>query len=161
MKEILELVAESKALTSVLSAVRGEGSVENARELVGDYRTRYNQPQSPIGDATDVALQLILRGDVFSKPSPKNYEGVVALHCHSWIQWASREEIPRFEGLNLDKTIDSMVLSHWTAALKHLFADQRDEAAKAYLRAITLGSQHGTETSPVIQWTFAASFFPH
>jgi hypothetical protein len=34
------------------------------------------------------------------------------------------------------------------------------EARRFFRRAVTLGGVYGTPSNPLIQWTYAASFFP-
>lgn len=175
MKEIDELLAESKALESALEVVEAGVDPEKAKGMALSYRCAYQQPNTPLGYATDVALQLIYDGVVLDIPNADNPEGgswhqrAIAMACFSWIGWAVRGDQKSIEfalkqlrgEISSEKSaIEAMTLDHWGTAIEHLVANRMGDARKSYQRAITLGSHYGATSNPVVQWTYAASFFP-
>lgn len=57
--------------------------------------------------------------------------------------------------------VHQMALFLWLDAVEKLSMNDREESRRCWQRALEVGSSFGTESHPVILWTYIASFFPH
>lgn len=89
--------------------------------------------------------------------------------AQAWMIWAAEE--PPGEALEALHQLQEdtppkkgalhlMALQPWKLAVEALLEEDLAEAKRRFLRSAELGGQFGTETNPVIQWTFVATLFP-
>jgi hypothetical protein len=60
----------------------------------------------------------------------------------------------------IHSTFDVMALTRWLTAVENLTRGNVETSRRYFRRATVLGGEYGTASNPVIQWTYAASFFP-
>jgi hypothetical protein len=82
----------------------------------------------------------------------------------AWLVWASGGDPLPFvanvpKPLEYGGALHLMALEPWGRAIAALSAGDTEEALRQYKRSIEFGAQYDIETSDVIQWTYAASFF--
>lgn len=61
---------------------------------------------------------------------------------------------------SLHSELNRMALTQWLDGIEQLEQGNHFEGRRYFKRATTLGGLYGTASNPVIQWTYAASFFP-
>lgn len=175
MKELDEILVETRALVSALATVEQPSCQErvlDAQRLVSEYRDKYTQPKTPVGYAIAAAIRRIcghtatlhdIEGAVDSESQ------VPSLLCSVWANWALGG--PSEVGFSLlqeatrslvttQSTFEGMILGYWAQALGALILGDFEGARKLYQRVTLLSPQYGN-ANPVIQWTYAATFFPH
>lgn len=92
----------------------------------------------------------------------------------AWIEWSQGH--PQFALLELPRlrdrqqaeerigpqggAVNLMTLYIWCGAVDALVHGERSEAARLWKRAIAVASSFGADASLLVQWTYAASFFP-
>lgn len=133
------------------------------------------EPPSCVADhTTRAAMKFMVGYPVGSpqfEPSKKPYDRYLFESVSkAWIQWASLSKKDLDEALcslrslrdqppGASGALHLMALDPWRGAVEALLSRDADTARKFFLRASELGSELGTESSPTVQWTFAASFF--
>lgn len=86
--------------------------------------------------------------------------------AQAWTLWAAGEDptshlSPSKADDEYGGAIHLMALEPWGEAIRELHSGSAEEARRLFRRSMELGSQCGTETNNVVQWTYAASFFDH
>ena len=170
MDAVDKLIAEGRALTSALAVVEADGLVDEAQRECAAYLEELH-----VHDLESEIIACALRG-ICGLPLPSHtilqvlvstnltedvlfHEGVAR-----WLEWASGAPVSvRFfepDDMGSGSTFNRMALTQWLEAVDHLRRGSAVEARRFFRRASTLGSLYGTVSNPVIQWTYAASFFP-
>lgn len=179
MKEIAEIQMAARALQSALSVVEGQGNPAEAKEFTKAYQQEYKQPKTPEGYAIAMAIRRVCGqpvkldspGDFANPPEGSWMDRATGMACISWTHWAlengnTEAGLYTIKQLRSDieasvGVIEGMVLQCWADAIEALYREEPvSESRKLYQRATILGSQYGTKSNPVIQWTYAATFFP-
>lgn len=177
--EVQKVIAEGRALSLALNVIEGDTDADEARRATQRVYDRCD-PDS-LSDwvqafAACRILGLKFRGlvaalltteDLIEDPQERDLFEATA---YAWIIWASktpdnsgylhrlqaaRESFQEREGL-----LHQLALGYWAGAVEQLFLGDDGEARRLFRRTADVGGQLGTETNPVIQWTFAATFFP-
>jgi hypothetical protein len=101
------------------------------------------------------------------KPWERHVAEVVAI---AWLEWLTRQSArPRLLELRAQQkkmeklsrrggAIHHYTLLFWSEAILELDSGNMASAQRLYRRAIELGAQFGTESHPMISWTYAATF---
>jgi hypothetical protein len=163
------ILVESRALEAALAVVEGQGDPALVSSSIQTMLSLWQPDGSPGDLAKQVAVHKIA-GDSLptttwtptgSGPEDRKlFEMVV----HAWIAWVSgtqdlfesHVEGPPSRG---DGLIHRMALGYWAGAVENLTRHDLVEARRLFRRAAELGGQFGTESNPVVLWTYAASFW--
>jgi len=163
--------AETKALSSALNCLTGYDMGATITQVESVLRDREN-----LNDAADITTQCAMRfilGYPIEVPSfnpakrPRDRH-IFEVTAKSWIAWARKTDQEKaLEDLQAVPTTLSgrkaalhlMALRPWKLAVEALLKKDALLARKLFHRASELSSHFGVESSPVIQWTYAASFF--
>lgn len=169
MNEVDKVIAEGHALTRALAVTEAGGSIEEARRACTAYLENHHV-DSVEALAIDCALRRIcgLRLPTYTATqfpeAPSSLEDVL-LHegIIRWLDWAYAAH--PIVGTNpgesrTSSVLNRMALTQWLSAVDHLSRGGHDEARRFFRRAVVLGGHYGTPSNPIIQWTYAASFFP-
>lgn len=135
------------------------------------------EPRTYSEEVIEAAMQLIVGEDIVALDEPllrRPWEAYVsdATGC-AWVDLARgktalaareirrlrKRPIPREPAASRSGAIHLLALYFWGEAILQLSSENRKSAHKFYRRALELGSQFGTESHPVISWTYAATFF--
>jgi hypothetical protein len=170
MSEIDKVMAEGRALTRSLAVIETGASIADAR-LSCLVCLEQHVANSVETIAIDCALRKICGlasttyKDAHLSEAPTSleefllHEGVVR-----WLEWATNEPstlmLVEPQGTRSVSVLDRMALTQWIEGVEHLRRGNETEAQRYFRRAVTLGRSYGTPSNPVIQWTYAASFFP-
>jgi hypothetical protein len=168
---IESILAESRALTAALESLQGRRGMGEVLSLVGPALDA-REDSSDVEDTATCAAMGFITGRPVSRPSFRPAKRPDDRHifetvAKSWILWASRsdpeEALNALQALRIPSgkvsALHLMALSPWKGAVEALLKKDASEARRLFLRASELGSQFGTESNPVVQWSFAASFF--
>lgn len=171
MDSVEYILAESRALSAALASIHGAGSQEDASILVASVLDVQKEPSDTSELTTRAAMSFILGRQV----EPPNFKPLDKPHdrhvfesvSKGWITWASQGDLDgtlkELRSLSVRLSGKSylhlMALNPWKSAVEALLERNPAESWKQFRRASELGAQFGTESNPVIQWTFAASFF--
>lgn len=165
------IIVEVEGLNAALSVADGFGDAERARESVLATLTRKPEPETIADAAVVAAMRRILDEDVVfpemtpsAKPAESQVADAVAL---AWVAWAAGEPetakalLDFVPPQNKDGTgaVHLIALGYWAEGVRHLVDANLPSAHRFFKRAIELGAQFGTESHPVVSWTYAASFF--
>jgi hypothetical protein len=169
MNEVDNIIAEGHALTRALAVTEAGGSIEEARRACMAYLENHHV-DSVEALVIDCALRRICALPLVAHTSTQlpeiasSLEGVL-LHegIIRWLDWVDSAHLD--VGVNTGESrttsvLNRMALTQWLAAVDHLSRGGHDEARRLFRRAVTLGGHYGTPSNPIIQWTYAASFFP-
>ncbi len=177
MDAVSKVIAEGNALTRALAVVEDGGSTAVARRLCEIYLVQHDVDDLE-SYAIDCALRKICSVDPTDYSIPHagtdDVDGCLfELGVRAWTQWAREKmigeglnELPRCDAtrcLSLDlvrSTFDVMALTRWVTAVENLTLGDVETSRRYFRRAAILGGEYGTASNPVIQWTYAASFFP-
>jgi hypothetical protein len=178
MDAVTKLIAEGHALTRALAVIEDGASVDEARRCCSSYFD-HHVTDSLENCVIDCALRKICRlpATTYSIPHVDDLEDVGAYlfqsGAHSWMEWARvgmTTDLP--DGLRplgaaahhsleaVRSALDVMALTNWVAAVDNLRRGDLQAGRRYFRRATVLGGEYGTVSNPVIQWTYAASFFP-
>lgn len=166
------IIAQAEALSATLTYVdRGSGHDE-VLQLVGDALDR--GVFLTVEELTiQSAMRLILGRDdepanhcfyQATKPPMRKFFETIA---QAWMVWAEKgpvsqalEALHQLEDPSTKReALHLMALQPWRLAVMALLKEDPVKARRQFLRATELGGQLGTETNPVVQWSYAASFF--
>lgn len=165
-----KVIAEANALTRALAVVEADAPIEPAHRACSQYLERH-EIDSVEALVIDCALRKIcglpsptytstqLLEDPLTLEEVLLQEGVIR-----WLDWAGAvHALHDFDPVDPQGTsaLDRIALTQWLEAVEHLCQGNPDDARRYFRRAVTLGGLYGTPSNPVIQWTYAASFFPH
>jgi len=164
-----KVIAEGHALTSALAVLEDRASVDSARRACALYLERHDV-DSVEGLAIDCALRRIcgLPPPTYTSIQlvevPASFEDVLLQEgVIRWLEWAGVEH-SLIEGAAREtrsaSALNRMALAQWLEAVDRLRRGDEAEARRFFRRAVTLGGAYGTPSNPLIQWTYAASFFP-
>ncbi len=168
-----QIIAEGKALNAALAVVENQGDRQKAIDLVRIYREKFTRSSNIEGATIDLALWVICGTEPLKTPTypqfiTKENDRFTQL-AQVWMTWVRglvddelKEVIPRLEDHGQKGEIfNKMVLEEWMTALEALFSHNIEESRKRFRRAMRLGWEYGTPSNPIVQWTYAASFFNH
>lgn len=167
MNHLERTLAENKALSAMIDALTPHGceqAVDQVRALwTGEV------PEDPDDRVIFVAWARILGISVEVPIIPSGDDTarhLFARTARAWMLWAigegtkakvALETIPEDRGREGGE-IHLMALGPWCHGVGALIRGDREEALRYFRRSTEIGSQLGTETNYVIQWTFAATF---
>lgn len=170
---VQQIIAETNALMAVLGCVEGGGGCTDAAQLVEQALDGHGGDNLEAA-VTRFAMERVVGcahgplPDVEPEPIPfeRHLFETVAL---AWMRWATGTALDEaradLRSLRKDEgyqpqggALHLMALRPWQFAVEALIRDDRQEAQRLFRRATELGSQCGTETNPVVQWTYAATF---
>jgi hypothetical protein len=164
------------ALQATLQVVDRGGSRDRARLLGRTFLARL-EPKAVDELITEAALQRILGRPIPSPtftPCPGPWERHVAeTAAIAWLLWASGKGPQACEVVHLLRSrqkeketfsgqggaLHLLTLSFWTEATTHLVGGDPIGARRFFKRALSMGSQFGTDSHPMISWAYVASFF--
>lgn len=165
------LLAEMDAQGAAERAVAGTGSPEEALVAVEGALDLLPEPES-LGDRVcRAAMMDLLRrtsreetGEPVASPPEDHLFESVALAWMAWLQ-GRRGRLDRLLAQNdpdssREGAVHRMALLYWRDAVRLFVQGERDESRRVWQRALEVGSSIGTESHPVILWTFIATFFP-
>lgn len=174
MNAVDKLIAEGNALTRSLAIVEDGGETTEARRLCQIYLLVHSV--DTLEDCTiDCALRKICRLEpvAYSIPPQEINEALGAqlfrLGACTWMQWARGDSpvgmlAPDERRMHptevVHSALDVMALTAWVEAVENLQNGDLSTGRRYFRRATVLGGEYGTVSNPVIQWTYAASFFP-
>jgi hypothetical protein len=102
------------------------------------------------------------RLEVIQAPTVRKRFGILAT---AWMEWAAGksphdllESAPK-SSTEFGGALQWMSLDPWAAAIAALGNEDVSEARRLFRRSVQLGTQCQTESNPVVQWAYAASFF--
>ena len=173
------MLAEMDAQGAAERAVEGEGdpgeakmAIQGALELLAPADTLEDR-------ICRTAMRAVLGQDepfYLDRPIPDG-EGFREEHVFqtvalAWVGWAQgtldrqtihQEAVRLRAGREVQQggAVHLMALFLWLDAVEHLSGNRREEAHRCWQRALEVGSSFGTESHPVILWTYIATFFPH
>jgi hypothetical protein len=179
LSEIRRVVAEAEALEDALQAITLPDRANAVRESL---RALPRGDDTSLAEITMRRAMALITGEPFTPQPPKgigwedtSWETFCYKTCLlAWNAWADgqAEEASKLLQTMRDAqrsqesadgrlgAIHLLSLYLWLGALDRLAHSDRDESQKLWRRAMEVGSQYGTESAPLIRWTFAASFFP-
>lgn len=165
---VSQVIAEGRALTRSLDVIEAGASAREARRCCAEYLTLHHEPDNLENVVIDGALRKIcgLEGTTYDTAEfeiPQTLEGrLLQDGIVRWMQWACDVSIHLTPSTSTHRVseLDRMALSPWLEGIEQLHTGNTSEARRFFRRAVTLGGSYGTRSNPVIQWTYAASFFP-
>jgi len=168
-----QAILEANALSAALDAVDGKASRELAVELTGRALDGYGGRDLG-GSVIRYAMEHITGRPHTQRPKVKPFgksldKRTFEATAIAWLRWASQES----DGLDAlrqsqedgesyqpqGSALHLMALRPWHLAVRALLLGDRGEAKRLFRRSTELGSQCGTESNPVVQWTYVATFF--
>lgn len=179
-----DMLAEIDAMHIALKVTNSqttpcEQEVTEARSLIRTAFKYYSPSKTPDAQVIACAMAHILGEDVrkfipktpVQDPWERHVSETVG---RAWACWAAdpnsptpSEEMSRLrreqasrEASEGSGAIHLMALFFWVSAIEALSKRDMTEARRFWLRAMEVGSSHGTDSHPVVLWTFAATFFP-
>lgn len=173
--EAFDLAEESDALSTLFSYINGE-EVDLTTSLDFVRRTYSSLESSSAEEWLMIAaMAKILAKDIpepdFAPMSGPADQHVFVSCANAWGRWAGGYPDLATKALKAGASNDLhagrgralhlMALASFRGAVEALISDDLVEAQRLFRRSIEMGSQMGTETNPVIQWVFVASFFKH
>lgn len=170
MDAVQKVIAEGHALTRALAVVEAGASADEARRFCSKY-LEHHTADSVENVVIDCALRRIcgLLQTTYNdphifKPSSSLEDFLLEEGAIRWVDWACGVSLP-FEvalssSLRSESALNRMALTQWIEAVVQLQRGSSTEGRRYFRRAMTLGATYGTVSNPVIQWTYAASFFP-
>lgn len=169
------MLAEMDAQGAAERAVNGEGSLSEAL-LAVEGALELAEPAESLSDRVCRAAMLSIIGDESdpedAEPTREDWDEhvfeSVSLAWLGWLQSRDTERIRReADRLQVEaKTqksngaIHRLILFFWLNAVVRLVEGDREEARRLWQRALDVGSSFGTESHPVILWSYIASFWP-
>ena len=169
------MLAEMDAQGAAERACDGTGSPVEARMAIQgalELLENIGEPEGLADRVCRASMRHVLRqnsveelGEPVESPSEEHFFESVALAWMGWLQ-GRRSRVDRFLGTRAAPqdqnvgAIHQMALTYWRDAVEKLVLGERDEARRCWQRALEVGSSFGTESHPVILWTYIASFFP-
>lgn len=168
MNETHKIIAEGHALTRSLAVIEVGACPTEARAFCTSYLQRH-EARTVEDVVIDGALRRIcgLRRREYD-PAPFETSDTLADLIFQegavrWMQWACDVDLPVLTELSEEprrSELNRMALTHWFEGIEQLSRGNTTEGRRYFRRAATLGGLYGTPSNPVIQWTYAASFFP-
>lgn len=171
------IIFEMSALNAALSAIDAGLDIEEARTLVRSALKRKSVPET-LDEHVVIAAMRRISGEVVVVPSVKIHKDpwdrrLADVTATSWLAWAKGEFTPALSQLppllrdhderdkipGEDGAIQLLSISFWGEAVVQLAKGDLVAAHRFFRRALELGSQFGTETHPIVSWSYAASFF--
>jgi hypothetical protein len=164
-----KVIAEAHALTRALAVIEARAPIEDARRACALYLERHD-----IDSVEALAIDCSLRRICGLSPPaytatqflevPSNLEEVLLQEgVLRWLTWAG-SALPIVGTHTIEphsaSVLNRMALTPWIEAVDQLRRGHEDDARRLFRRAVTFGGHYGTPSNPVIQWTYAASFFP-
>lgn len=169
MNEVDKVIAEGHALTRALAVTEAGASIDEARRACRAYLENHHV-DSVEALAIDCALRRIcgLPPHTYTATQfpevPSSLEDVLLNEgIIRWLEWAycAPPTVANNPGeARTTSILNRMALTQWLAAVDHLGRGREEDARRLFRRAVALGGLYGTPSNPVIQWTYAASFFP-
>lgn len=167
--EVNHITVESRALEAALAVVEGQGNPAQASASIEALLSLWTPDDSP-GDYVKLAAFRRIVGDSLVGPgwlpssSGPEDQRIFELTAHAWVTWASGGTEPFESQIDSPPSggeglIHRMALGYWAVAVENLTKKDLPEARRLFRRATELGGQFGTETNPVVLWTYAASFW--
>jgi len=175
------MLAEIKALQSAWRAIEHVSETDEARRIIADiFPRRCASPTTVEDNAVCASMAKIIGEDaapfrVARSVSEEKWEQHVlqTIAC-AWFDWSqgnvetARDVIPKLRAAQQSAqqtgqrkgAINLMTLYMWASAIEALINGDRKESQRLWKRALDLGSHFGTDSHPVVSWTYAASFFP-
>ena len=168
MDEVHRIIAEGRALTRSLAVIEVGASPTEARLFCSSYLQTHE-----VGTIESVLIDGALRricglhrrsyGPTPFESSDTRADVLFREGAIGWMQWALDVEVPLLVALSEERRrseLDRMALTQWLEAVEQLRRGNTTEGRRFFRRAVKLGGLYGTPSNPVIQWTYAASFFP-
>jgi hypothetical protein len=169
-----QVIAEDKALSAALAVIDERGDYQIALAAVQRYRDIYAPTNDVEGVIIDTALRVICEGRPAAYPHLGPAQTITEWVAFAWIAWACGKADERLEaeieGFLMAPPVEGpkprggylhrMALQQCLSAVQALLTNDYVEAQRRFRRAIKFGTEYGTSSNPVIQWTYAASFFP-
>ena len=164
----MSVETEIRAMSAALACLQG-GDREETLTLVR-AALPMEKPSSVEDLVTQAAMRVILGQPVepptfepAKRPSDRHLFEVTS---RGWLVWASqgdrKETLRGLQALSVPSgkgALHLMALRPWKAAVEALLREEPLESRMLFWRASEMGAQFGTESNPVVQWTYAASFF--
>jgi hypothetical protein len=158
------ILLESQALSEVLRCVEEKSATESAKELT-------SQALSVSVEGLDL-LELVLQcamSKVVGESLPTIEEfpekfpqsSLFVETSRKWLSWVTGTSIPEAPPFQEDSNgaIQNLALTYWSNAVESLLK-RSSQAQCLFRRATEFSSSYGVSFNQVIQWTYAASFFP-
>ena len=178
-----ELLIELDALNAAsLATEHKEGSDEARRLVMQALRTRERVTPLDIEEQViPVAMARIVGSPVASftdfppATDATEWEHVVSRTVvRAWVAWVqgipevASSEIARLRARQQNEehidarsgAVNLMALYLWAGAVEALARGERPESFRLWKRAIEVVTSFGADASLLVQWTFAATFFP-
>ena len=170
LNTIRKTTQSRKALSLALTYLDRPG-LELRNEVLSEADRLYHRSRG--GAVEDVTIRCALakilgvsfitpRVEVVEAPTVRKRFGVLAT---AWMEWAAGlsplkvlQKAPA-HALEFGGALQWMSLDPWQAAIEALAVDNTDEARRLFRRSVQLGTQCQTESNPVVQWAYAATFF--
>jgi tetratricopeptide (TPR) repeat protein len=178
--EFRRIIAEGDALLSALNAIQNHGLRDEAITLLRALETHSNPEDLEV--AVTLRAVTLITGDEHPIPRglPLLWSGDPWEGCcyetgiRAWLSLTEGdlEETKRLVQSirDLQETNESCAgrsgaihllgLYLWLGALDHQAKGNLTEAKRLWDRAIKLSGSYGTESSVIIRWAYAATFFP-
>ena len=169
-KLIRKTTQSRKALSLALTYLERPGN-DLRSEVLTEVRKLFQRSRgSSIEDITiRCALARILnepfttpKVEVVQSPTVRKRFGVLA---SAWIEWSAGHNplallsTAPAHAAEFGGALQWMSLDPWQAAIEALASNNTDEARRLFRRSVQLGTQCQTESNPVVQWAYAATFF--
>lgn len=177
-----EVLNELEALNAASLATEHRENPDAARRLVTcalDARERLH-PLFVEECAIPAAMAKIVGRDMIPFTDFPLTEGtgwectVTRTIIRGWLAWAQGEpeialiELPHLVARQHDEehldactgAVNLMTLYIWCGAVEALARGEREKSARLWKRAMAVASSFGADASLLVQWTYAASFFP-
>jgi hypothetical protein len=179
-----ELLIELDALNAAAAAAEHKENAVGARNLVRQALTARSKLEPIVVEERVItaAMTKIVGADPEpffihfpTNPDTNEWERwVTRTIIRAWLAWTQgqpnitlketatvRERQDSQQQLNIKTgAVNCMALYIWAGAIEHLARGDNAEAIKFWKRAMGIASSYGADASLLIQWTYAASFFP-
>jgi hypothetical protein len=174
------MLAEMDAQGAAERACDGTGSPVEARMAIQGALDLLEPADNLADRICRTAMRAVLGEDesfYLDRPIPDSIDWetheehvfqTIALAWVGWHQGTLSERLFHNEAVRLRAApqdqnvgaIHQMALFLWLDAVEKLLKNDREESRRCWQRALEVGSSFGTESHPVILWTYIASFFP-
>ena len=172
---VRQLIAEAEALSAALAYVEQRGNREEAVRRV-EQALRGHEGSDLAAVVVRYAMERILDREHDGPPTVETSASPLERHIFetvalAWLRWTTGQDTKvaqeELRGLQEEDggfqpqggALHLMSLRPWQFAVQALLAEDPEEARRLFRRSGELGSQCGTETNPVVQWTYAATFW--
>jgi len=172
-----KLLAESKTLSLAADVLEAGSDSLEVRRACRELLVQERRPETVSDLVRWSALRRII-GETFIPDHPGVTEpdiedelelALFEATAHAWLAWlrgspsepgkglrTAREALEGREGGLLHR----LALGYWSEAVEALLGDDVPEARRLFRRAIEVGGQFGTESSPTVLWSYVATFLP-